>query len=62
MGKQYTKTIESGANQVRDKAHHVTTSIHDRAEDLQQRGQEAVEEQRERWSPVVEAGRTAVNG
>lgn len=62
LGDQYIKTIENGANQVRDKAHHVTTSIHDRAEDLQQLGQDVVDEQRERWSPVVEAGKTAVNG
>ncbi|WP_374686441.1 YtxH domain-containing protein [Promineifilum sp.] len=62
LREQYAKTIESGANQVRDKAHQVTTGIQDRAEDLQQRGQEVVDEQRERWSPVVEAGKTAVSG
>lgn len=62
MRKQSIKTIESGASQVRAKAHQVTTGIHDQVEDIQQRGQDAVDDQRERWSPVVEAGKAAVNG
>ena len=59
---QTTETIEGGVRQVRRTAHRVTTDLHDQAEDLQQRGQEVVDEQKERWSPVVKAGKTAVNG
>jgi gas vesicle protein len=62
LRKQTTRIIEGGVNQVRAKANQVTTSIHDQAEDLQQRGQDVVDHQKERWSPVVEAGKTAVQG
>lgn len=53
--------IEDGVEQVRDKAHQVTASIHDQAEELQQRGQDVIDQQKERWVTVVEAGKTAVN-
>lgn len=58
--KQTTRKIEHEAEQVRDKAHQVTTSIQKQAEDLQQGGQDMVDEQKERWEPVIEAGKTAV--
>ena len=60
LREQTAETIEDGVKQVRDKAHQVTTSIHDQADALQQRGQDVVDEQKERWGPVVEAGKTAV--
>lgn len=59
---QTTDTIEDGLKQVRAKARKVTTKIHKQAEELQQRGQDVLDQQRERWSPVVEAGKTAVQG
>ena len=62
MREQTTNTLEDGMKQVRAKAHKVTTKIHKQAEDLQQRGQDLLDQQRERWSPVVEASKTAVNG
>jgi gas vesicle protein len=62
LREQATESLEGGVKQVRATARHVTTSIHDQAEDLQQRGQDVVESQKERWSPVVEAGKTAVQG
>jgi gas vesicle protein len=49
--KQTTRKIEHEADQVRDKAHKVTTSI-----------QDVVDDQKERWEPVIEAGKTAVQG
>lgn len=62
LRQQTAETIEDGVNQVRAKAHEVTTSLHKQAEALQQRGQDALDQQRERWSPVVEATQTAVQG
>lgn len=62
MREQTVETIEGGVRQVRNKAHHVSTGIHDQIEDLEQRGQEVVDDQKERWSPVVVAGKAAVNG
>jgi gas vesicle protein len=54
--------VDDAVTQVRDKAHDVTTGIQDQAESLQQRGVDMVDNQKERWSPVVEAGKKAVNG
>lgn len=62
MREQTTDTIEDGMKQVRAKARKVTTKIHKQAEELQQRGQDVLDQQRERLSSVVEASKTAVNG
>jgi gas vesicle protein len=51
MQKQTAKTVKHKAEQVQDKAHEVTTSI-----------QDVVDDQKERWEPVIEAGKTAVQG
>jgi gas vesicle protein len=59
---QTADAIDDGVAQVRDKAHDISTSIHDQAEDLQQRGQDVVDHQKERWTPLVNAGKTAVKG
>jgi gas vesicle protein len=59
---QTADAVDDGVNQVRIKVRDISTSIHDQAEDLQQHGQEVVDQQKERWSPVVEAGVTAVQG
>ena len=47
--KQTANTVKHKAEQVHDKAHQVTTSI-----------QDVVDDQTERWEPVIEAGKTAV--
>jgi len=60
--KQTAKTIKHKVEQVHDKANHVTTSIHEQVEDLLQHGQDMVDEQKDRWEPVIEAGKTAVQG
>jgi gas vesicle protein len=59
---QTVKTVEDTAAQVRTKANQITASIHKQAEELQQHGQDILDEQKERWSPVVEAGKTAAQG
>jgi gas vesicle protein len=59
---QTVKAVEDTVNQVRTKANEITTNVHKQAKELQQRGQEMFDEQKERWSPVVEAGKTAVQG
>ena len=50
MQKKTAKTVKHKAEQVQDKAHQVTTSI-----------QDVVDGQKERWEPVIKAGKTAVN-
>lgn len=57
-----TDAIEDGVGEVRAKVHQATTGIHDGAETLQQRGEDLVDHQKVRWTPVVKAGKKAVNG
>ncbi|MCZ7672133.1 MAG: YtxH domain-containing protein [Chloroflexi bacterium] len=44
--KQTAVTLHDGVDQIRDKAHQVTTRIQDQAEELQQHGQDVVEDQK----------------
>lgn len=54
-------TIEDGVDEVRAKARQVVTGIHDGAEGLRQHGEDMVDSQKERWGPVVDAGKSAIN-
>jgi gas vesicle protein len=51
MRRQTAKTVKQQADQVHDKAQQITTSI-----------QDLLDDQKERWDPVIEAGKTAVQG
>jgi gas vesicle protein len=62
LREQTVKTVEDTAEQVRAKANQITASMHKQAEELQRRGQDILDEQKERWSPVAEAGKTAAQG
>jgi gas vesicle protein len=53
--------LDERVAQVRATANQVTAVIQEQAEALQQRGQDVVDQQKERWAPVVDAGKTAVN-
>lgn len=57
---QTAKTVAEGAAQARAKTHQITIGIHKQVEELQQHGQDIFDEGKERFSTVVEAGRTAV--
>jgi gas vesicle protein len=66
---QATDSIDDAMNQARTTGRHISASVHkqadkiqQQAEKIQQRGQDMLDEQKERWSPVVEAGQKAVNG
>lgn len=60
LRKQTAEAVDDGVDQLRDKAREVSTSIHEHAEELQQQGQQIIDQQKDRWSPVVEAGTTAL--
>lgn len=62
LSRETSETLADGADQVRAKAHEVTTNLQDQVEELQQHGQDMVDAQKERWVPAVEAGKTAVKG
>jgi gas vesicle protein len=57
---QASDAVDDTVAQVRAKARHVSDRIHDQAEALQERGQEAVDHQKERWLPVAKATEKAV--
>jgi gas vesicle protein len=59
---QAAETVEDVVAQSRVKARQITADVHEQAEALQQRGQNMLDEQKERLSTVVEAGKTAVQG
>jgi gas vesicle protein len=66
---QATDTIEEAITEARATGQHLTErvqkqagKIQKQADKLQQRGQDVIDAQKERWSPVVEAGQKAVNG
>jgi len=59
--KQTAKTLKHKVEQVQDKASQVSTSIHEQVEDLQERAQGVIDDQKERWEPMIEAGKTAVH-
>jgi gas vesicle protein len=57
---QAVKSVEDTVSQVRTRANEITADIHKQAQDIQHRGQDLIAEQKNRWAPVVEAGKTAV--
>jgi len=62
LREQTVDAVDSEIAKIHTKAREISTKIHIHAEDLQQRGQALVDQQKERWSPVVEAGITAAEG
>lgn len=62
LRQQTTDTIEDGVSEARTRAQDVKTNIHKRSEALQQRGQDAVDDGKERFAAAVNAGKSAVKG
>ena len=61
--------VEGALDQARETSHTLAANVHkqadkiqQQADKMQQRGQHALDVQKERWAPVVEAGKNAVNG
>jgi len=59
---QTNEAVQAVAAQAGAKARQISGGVHEMAKDLEQRGQAIVDEQKQRWSPLVEAGKTAVQG
>jgi gas vesicle protein len=62
LREQTVAGVEGAVAQTRAKAAQFTAGMREKAGELQQRGQDLLEGQKDRWSPVVEAGQKAVNG
>ena len=54
--------VEDAVGQARVKARQITEGVQEQADKLQQRGQEVLDEQKERVSTAVEAGKKAAKG
>ena len=59
---QTTEAVEDAMAQAGVKARQIKTDVRKQAKELEQRGQDMFDEQKERFSTLVEAGKTAVQG
>ncbi|MBU1749570.1 MAG: YtxH domain-containing protein [Chloroflexi bacterium] len=59
---QTTDAMEDVVARAGGKARQVTDSVHERAKELEQRGQDIIDDQKERFSAHVETGKTAIRG
>ena len=55
------KNAEDAMAQTRTKAHQITADVREKADELEQRGQAVVDEQKEHWSALVKAGKAAIH-
>jgi gas vesicle protein len=62
LREQTVTGIEDAMTQTRATASKITADVKEKAAELQHRGQAILDEQKDRWSPVVEAGQKAVQG
>ena len=62
LREQTTEAVEDALKQARTKGRQIRAGVREKADELQQRGQAVLDEQKENWSALVEAGKTAVQG
>ena len=62
LREQTTEAVEDAMAQARTQARQIRADVREKADKLQQHGQAVLDEQKERWSTLVEAGKTAVQG
>ena len=62
LREQTAEAVEDALKQTRTKARQIRADVREKADELQQRGQAVLDEQKERLSTLVEAGKTAVQG
>ena len=62
LREQTAEAVEDALKQARTKGRQIRADVREKADELQQRGQAVLDEQKENWSALVEAGKTAVQG
>ncbi len=62
LREQTTEAVEDAMAQARTQGRQIRADVREKADELQQRGQAVLDEQKERLSTLVEAGKTAVQG
>jgi len=59
---QASDKLDEAMDQAHAASHQISSSVQKQAKKIQQRGQDVLDDQKERWSPLVEAGQKAVKG
>jgi gas vesicle protein len=59
---QASDKIDEAMDQAHAASQQISSNVQKQAKKIQQRGQDVLDEQKERWAPVVEAGQKAVKG
>lgn len=62
LREQTTEAVEDAMAQARTQGRQIRAGVREQAEAFQQHGQAVLDEQKEHWSTLVEAGKTAVQG
>ena len=62
LREQTTEAVEDALKQARTQGRQIRADVREKADELQQHGQAVLNEQKARWSTLVEAGKTAVQG
>ena len=62
LREQTAEAVEDALKQARTKGRQIRADVREQADALQQRGQDVLDEQKENWSALVQAGKTAVQG
>jgi gas vesicle protein len=62
LREETTEAVQDAMAQARTKGRRIRADVREKAGELQQRGQDVLDEQKENWSALVEAGKTAVQG
>ena len=62
LREQTTEAVEDALKQTRAQARQIRADVREKADELQERGQAVLDEQKEHWSALVKAGKTAVQG
>ncbi len=61
LREQTTEAVEDALKQAGAKARQITADVREKADELEQRGQAVVDEQKEHWSELVQAGKAAIH-
>ena len=62
LREQTAEAVEDALKQARTTGRQIRADVREQADALQQRGQDVLDEQKENWSALVQAGKTAVQG
>jgi len=61
LREQTTEAVEDALKQAGIKARQIKDDVREKADELEQRGQAMVDEQKEHWSALVQAGKAAIH-